>query len=809
MTSIQKVACGLILSFCLLAAGAIQAAEAEKLAIGQKAPAIAFTDIRYLPRTLADFGKPKAIVIVFTKRDCPLVQRYAPKLKALDEAYRERGVQFLALNVGAGDSVTEVAWQAVQADWALPVGKDFDGAAAQALGATRTPEALVLDAEQRLVYRGRIDDQLRLSGTRPGAVREDLREALDDVLAGREVRVSQTPVDGCLIEFDALTALPAAVPRDVTYCEHVAPILARHCQECHRPETSAPFSLLSYRDARDHAATLAEVVRQERMPPAFASREPADIVNARRLTAQEQALILAWVKNGQSEGDPKKLPRPREFSHARWKIGQPDLELKMLAAAEIPAEGFIPYRYVLLPHIFLQDTWVQRFEILPGNRAAVHHANLAYVKVGALPSNENFITGYVPGGDAMVLNDGVGFKIPAGSVLALQIHYVTSGKKATDRTSVGLVYAKEPIQKELRHFQGVSHRFAIPPGAAHHPVQATRTFAADSTGIGMFSHMHLRGKDMTFRALYPDKPSEVLLAIPNYNFDWQISYRWATGQKKFPMGTRYEVTAHFDNSPFNPYNPDPTATVREGEQTFQEMMYGFLFYTHDDEQLNLQIDPKTGRVVQPVAVQKAAAPAADEAKAVTWNLDQLGTIGGNKVTVVGQPKVIDAPGGKALEFGGVDDGIFLDTNPLAGLKQFTVEVIFKPYADGPKEQRFFHLQESGSENRVLFETRLTDDRQWFLDTFVKSGTGDYTQLAKDSPHPLGPWYAAALTVDSKQMKHYVNGKQELSTDITFVPQAAGGTSLGVRFNKVFWYKGAIRQVRITPRVLTPEEFLKP
>ena len=128
---------------------------------------------------------------------------------------------------------------------------------------------------------------------------------------------------------------------------------------------------------------------------------------------------------------------------------------------------------------------------------------------------------------------------------------------------------------------------------------ATRTFAADSTGIGMFSHMHLRGKDMTFRAIYPamsGKRTKSLLAIPNYNFDWQISYRWAAGQKKFPTGTQYEVTAHFDNSAFNPYNPDPKATVKEGEQTFQEMMYGFLFYTHDDEQLGLEIDPKTGRV---------------------------------------------------------------------------------------------------------------------------------------------------------------------------------------------------------------------
>jgi len=195
--------------------------------------------------------------------------------------------------------------------------------------------------------------------------------------------------------------------------------------------------------------------------------------------------------------------------------------------------------------------------------------------------------------------------------------------------------------------------------------------------------------------------------------------------------------------------------------------------------------------------------------AVTWNLDRLDSIGGHKLTVLGQPRVIETPQGKALQFDGVDDAIFLEVNPLAGLKEFTVEVIFRPDAGGPKEQRFFHLQEAGSENRVLFETRLTDDGKWFLDTFLKSGEGNYTQFAKDALHPLGPWYHAALTIDAKQMRHYVNGKEELATAIDFKPLAAGQTSLGVRINKVHWYQGAIRQVRITPRVLTPEAFLKP
>ncbi len=196
-----------------------------------------------------------------------------------------------------------------------------------------------------------------------------------------------------------------------------------------------------------------------------------------------------------------------------------------------------------------------------------------------------------------LIEDGTEFRIPAGSVVGLQIHYVTTGEETTDQTSVGFVFAKETIQKQLRHFQCQTTRFAIPSGASHHEVKATKTFDRDATGLGMFCHMHLRGKDMTFVAGFPDDRRETLLSVPNYNFEWQSSYRWPADVMKFPRGTAIECTAHYDNSSFNPYNPDPTATVRNGSQTYHEMMYGFLFFTYDDEALNLTIDPATGHVV--------------------------------------------------------------------------------------------------------------------------------------------------------------------------------------------------------------------
>jgi hypothetical protein len=244
----------------------------------------------------------------------------------------------------------------------------------------------------------------------------------------------------------------------------------------------------------------------------------------------------------------------------------------------------------------LHDTWISATEILPSNPKVVHHCNMAYWTLGQNFNDGNFITGRVPGGTAFRLDEGVALCIPAGSVVGLQIHYTTTGKPETNGMQVGFRFPRETIHKQVRHIQATTSRFTIPPGASAHPVSASRTLPVNASGIGMFAHMHLRGKDMTFIAHSPDGKDETLLSIPAYHYGWQQNYRWAPGTKKFPKGTRIEAIAHFDNSPFNPFNPDPTTTVRHGPQTVQEMMFGFFFYTDDDEDLKLKVDAKTGKV---------------------------------------------------------------------------------------------------------------------------------------------------------------------------------------------------------------------
>jgi len=192
---------------------------------------------------------------------------------------------------------------------------------------------------------------------------------------------------------------------------------------------------------------------------------------------------------------------------------------------------------------------------------------------------------------------------------------------------------------------------------------------------------------------------------------------------------------------------------------------------------------------------------------LTWKIDNLGKINGNAVSIVGHPQVIDAPGGKAIAFDGVGDSLLLNTNPLAGAEAFTVEAVFRPEVGGAKEQRWFHIQEDNSENRVLLETRLVGD-EWFLDTYIRSGENNRTLFAENFKHPLGAWYHVALVFDGKEMRHYVEGREEMSGPLTISPLTAGKTSIGVRMNRVYWFKGAVQKVRFTFRALQPSEFMK-
>lgn len=565
--------------------------------IGEQPGPVRFVDTRYLPRTLDELRPAKAVVVFFTTVECPLVLRYLPRVVELERAHAAQGVRFLALNVGPGDTLLDVATQEIESGAAFPFAKDFDGSAAAALGVARTATAVVLDGEGRIAYRGRVDDQYRFGGVRPARTRDDLGEALADVLAGRAVRVAETPVDGCAIT--ATTPPPAA--RAPTYCADVAPLLERHCVECHRPGTEAPFPLDSYAKAADNAEMLLEVVEQGRMPPWFASPRYGEFQNHRGLTAAEIGTLRAWVAAGCPEGDRAQLAPPRTWPEPGWEIGEPDLLLDAPEEVSLPAHGYVAYKYALLPYRFPRDTWIGGIQIRPRNRRVLHHANLAYLLPTEGMSEAHFITGQVPGGSSMALDPGYAVLIPKDALLVLQMHYVTTGEPQTDRITVGIRYPRWRVQKQIQHLKITDRHFQIPPGAPAHEVHAARALPCEAEPLALFAHMHLRGRDMRFSARTPDGKVETLLLVPNYSFDWQLAYRYGPGRATLPKGTRIECVGHFDNSAFNPYNPDPKATVRFGEQTYHEMFYGFFYFTDADEHLDLDVDPKTGAALPPAA----------------------------------------------------------------------------------------------------------------------------------------------------------------------------------------------------------------
>jgi hypothetical protein len=565
-------------------------ARESAVPLGTKVGNPTFTDIRYTQRSLDDFGKQKATVIVFTAVGCPQVPKYLAVLDRLEREYRDKGVQFVAVNVGPADTVVEMAAQAVELGVGIPFVKDFDGRLIDAVGATHTPQVVVLDAERRLCYRGRVDDQYRPGVTRKEPTRHDLKEALEEVLAGKKVSVPETPVDGCLI---TRSDLPRP-EKPVTYAEDVAPILMKHCARCHRPGAGAPFSLVTYEQTRSRGKMIAEVVREGRMPPWFAAPGHGRFANDPSLTARERELVQQWVAGGRMPGDLKKAPEPPPARTEKWGIGEPDLVLKT-KVFDLPATGDIPYQYAVFSHVFKEETWVQGVEIQPENRRLVHHANLIHMGIGQGIREANFITGVVPGNEPLNMPEGLAFRIPKGSALALQIHFVASGKPEKCQVSVGLRYARGTVQKRLQHVLLVDKRYRIPPGDPAHVVKASHTLDVDAIGIGLFTHMHLRGKAMTFQAHRPDGKTETLLTVPNYRFDWQIPYQWEANKVRFPKGTRLEAIAIYDNSAFNPFNPNPRDTVRDGPQTYHEMLNGFVFYIDENERLNLEIDPKTGQ----------------------------------------------------------------------------------------------------------------------------------------------------------------------------------------------------------------------
>lgn len=415
----------------------------------------------------------------------------------------------------------------------------------------------------------------------------------------------------------------------VTYTKDIAPIFNKHCAECHRPGESAPFSTMSYKDVRPWAKSIREKVANRTMPPWHADPHFGSFENDRRLTQAEIDKVVAWVDQGANEGNAKDMPAAPTFT-AGWEIGKPDM------IVQIPDEysykgGDDEYQYFDVPTNFTEDKYVIRAEARPGNRKIVHHI-IAFIVPPGTPNmgkmtdeqrnkamemaiknspfyrdgflmrmkpdqpvvddacadansrgggNDNLLVGFAPGRNADIYAQGTARRIPAGSIIRFQIHYSnqTLGTETVekDRSMIGLVFTDKAPERTVTTNSIGNILFKIPAGAENHRVTACRTLKRDTTIYAFEPHMHLRGKSMEYKVFYPNGKEEVMLSVPNYDFAWQTNYILKE-PKRLPKGSRIMVTAYFDNSAKNKFNPDPTKDIRYGEPTYDEMMLGFMDY---------------------------------------------------------------------------------------------------------------------------------------------------------------------------------------------------------------------------------------
>jgi hypothetical protein len=396
----------------------------------------------------------------------------------------------------------------------------------------------------------------------------------------------------------------------VTFNKDIAPIIQAKCQNCHRPGEVAPMAFLNYKQVRPWAKSIREAVTSRQMPPWFADEKHSEFSNDPRLSQKEIDSIKAWVEAGAPEGDAKDLPPNPKF-HEGWQIGKPDVVLPMTVEFNIPAEGTIPYKYFAIPTNFTEDKYVQFAEIRQGDRTHVHHVivSVRYPDNGELPpageinpamlgsirrnsgdrpaESDGRLVGWAPGEAPLELRDGQAKLIKKGSVLIFQVHYTTNGEAGKDRSSVGLIFSKTPVEKRVITAGAVQSSFVIPAGAANHEVKSEFAFKEDSHIDSLHPHMHMRGKDFKYTLVYPDGTSKVLLSVPRWDFGWQLTY--VLKEEVFaPKGSKLVCVAHYDNSINNKFNPDPTKDVRWGDQTWEEMMIGYVDYTLDKQDLRKQ-----------------------------------------------------------------------------------------------------------------------------------------------------------------------------------------------------------------------------
>lgn len=562
--------------------------------VGQLLPDASLVDLAGNPLQLSELAEShRVVVIAMTSTSCPLSMKYLPTLVELSQTSGD-DVAWLIVNPIATDKLDAMTTAAERFEGAVDrvgVGPsqavageviyvhDEQAEFAALIGALTTTDVIVVDRSRTVVYHGAIDDQYGLGYSLEAPRQRYLADALTSIKSARRPLVVATEAPGCTL---VTKSRPPSSP-NLTYHNRISRIVQQNCITCHHAAGVAPFELTTLEDVRAHAGMIEQVVERGIMPPWFAadSDDRADDAlspwsNDRSLAQNDKRDLLSWLAGEMPAGDVADAPVPLEFE-SDWEIGTPDVIFQFDEPQAVKATGVMPYQDVDVQTDIAEDRWVQAIEIKPSERGVVHHVLVFAQGDGKAQDERTGFWGiYVPGNSALVYPDGFAKRLPKGAKLRFQMHYTPNGIATTDRTSIGLIFAKQPPQYEVRVAGIYNDKISIPAGAENHPEVASLSIPAEARLMGLLPHMHLRGKAARYELVSAGKTT-TLLDVPRYDFNWQLLYRF---RDPLPVqaGDTIRFTSWYDNSDNNPANPDPTKTVVWGPQTYDEMQVGYVEY---------------------------------------------------------------------------------------------------------------------------------------------------------------------------------------------------------------------------------------
>ncbi|MEO8038513.1 MAG: redoxin domain-containing protein [Betaproteobacteria bacterium] len=533
-------------------------------------------ELRYL-------SDAKAVVLMVHGNGCPIVRQALPALRELRERYRDQGVEFLLINSNLQDGRDALATEATEFGIDFPILVDNTQLIGESLGIERTAEVFVIDPKTwRLAYRGALDDRLDYEKQKPAAQHHYVADALDALLGTQPVALARTATAGCLVNLPERNR--GAEHAAISYAGTIAPLLRKNCVACHRTGGVAPWAMTSYTMVRGFAPMIREVIRTRRMPPWHADPHYGHFAGDRSLAASEMQALVHWIEAGAPRGVGPDPLSGQQTERSEWTLGPPDLVVEV-PAFDVPATGVIDYRYPSLPNPVGRDVWVRGIEIIPGDRAVVHHV-LAGLQDAEQQSERvaqiAAFGGYAPGKNAFFFPEDTGVLLRKDARLQFQMHYTPNGKAARDVTRVGYYFAPNPPRHALHLTFLMKGSLAIPPRVKAHTESVEHVYDRAVMVYTLMPHAHLRGKAARFTAIHPDGRQEILLNVPKYDFGWQTTYVLAQ-PRILPAGTRVVFDMTWDNSAQNPANPDPDKTVHWGDQTWDEMNAGWIRYRFVDD----------------------------------------------------------------------------------------------------------------------------------------------------------------------------------------------------------------------------------